>query len=165
MSRVCTICSHEKRAEIEAAIVTGGSYRHIASQFGVGYKSVERHATEHIQSSVKQSQEAKEEARGLDVVKQLKDINTVTLAILQKAKDTKDKEWLALQAIDRVCKQLELQAKLLSNIDDNKDETINPSLMPYVTEEEMTTIKNVVERAKERKAKAEENIIPMRKHA
>ena len=40
---VCSICKHEKRDEIDRAIARGVSLRHIASQFGVGYKSVERH--------------------------------------------------------------------------------------------------------------------------
>ena len=117
MSRVCTICHHPKRKEIEEAITDGISYRHIASQFSIGYKSVERHIAEHIQQAIKQSEEAKEKARGLDVVEQLQNINTVTLAILKEARDEK-KNGMALFAIDRVQKQLELQAKLLGDIND-----------------------------------------------
>src|SRR5436853_7841109 len=103
MPRACSICTHEKRAEIEAAVLSGTSLRGISRQFAVGPDSLERHVASHIQASVNHSQEAKEEARGLDVVRQLKTINTVTLAILQKERNEKDKEWLALQAIDRVC--------------------------------------------------------------
>lgn len=116
MARLCTICFHPERAAIESAIVTGESYRHIASQYNVGYKSVERHIAEHIRNSVEQSQVAVEEARGLDVVKQLKDINEISRAILKEARDDKDND-TALKAIDRISKQLELQAKLLGDID------------------------------------------------
>jgi hypothetical protein len=116
MTRVCTICFHPARAAIESAIVTGESYRHIASQYDVGYKSVERHIAEHIRNSVEQAQEAVEEARGLDVVKQLKDINKISLEILKEARKLKEND-MALKAIDRIAKQLELQAKLLGDID------------------------------------------------
>lgn len=116
MSRVCTICYHPERSAIESAIVTGESYRHIASQFGVGYKSVERHiADKHVAQEIKQTQAAKEEARSLDVVKQLKDINEISQAILKESRDLKDND-IALKAIDRIAKQLELQAKLLGDI-------------------------------------------------
>jgi len=116
MSRTCTICTHPERAKIEAAITAGTSYRHIASQFSARYKSIERHAIDHIQETIKQTQAAKEEAQSLDVVKQLKTINAVTLAILNEARAGK-MHALALSAIDRVQKQIELQAKLLGDID------------------------------------------------
>lgn len=116
MGRVCTICSHEKRAEIESAIVSGTSYRVISSQFGVGNNSVQRHASEHIAHAIKQSRAAKEEAQALNVVEQLRTINEVALAIMREARSDK-KNGMALFAIDRVQKQLELQAKLLGDID------------------------------------------------
>ena len=116
MPRTCTICSHPQRDAIDHAIVTGMANRPIASQFQVGYKAVERHAAGHIKQAIKQSQVAKEEAQTLDVVRQLVTINTVTLAILKEARDTKENN-LALQAVDRVMKQLELQAKLLGDLD------------------------------------------------
>lgn len=116
MPRSCTICTHEKRSEIEAAVVKGASFRVIASQFSVGDASIQRHAASHIQASVSNSQAVKEEARGIDVVNQLKAINAITLSILKNARDAK-KDTIALYAIDRVMKQLELQAKLLGDID------------------------------------------------
>lgn len=117
MARTCTICSHEKRAAIEDSIVAGASNRSIALQFGMSHMAVQRHAIDHIAQEIKQSQEAKEEAQGLDIVKQLKDINKITLEILRDARADDTKQAIALQAIDRVCKQLELQAKLLGAID------------------------------------------------
>ncbi len=64
-----------------------------------------------------EAQEAREEAQALDVVKQLKAINGSTLAILSDACKTRDHN-VALKAIDRVQRQIELQAKLLGAIDD-----------------------------------------------
>jgi hypothetical protein len=106
--------------------VSGASYRHIASQFGIGYKSVERHATEHIAQTIQQSQCAQEEAQALNVVRQLIEINETTRAILTEARSER-KNGMALFAIDRICKQIELQAKLLGDLDAPQ---VNLSVMP-----------------------------------
>lgn len=115
MPRVCTVCHHPERDEIDAAIIAGTVNREIACKFGVGRMAIERHAASHISQQIRQSQEAQEEARGLDVVGQLKDINDITLDILKEARDMKDND-TSLKAIDRVTKQLELQAKILGDI-------------------------------------------------
>jgi hypothetical protein len=127
MPRPCTICTHPNRAEIEKAIASNVSYRDVSLQFSVGHMAVQRHVTEHIAQSIQQFQETREEARGLDVVKQLKAVNSITLAILKEARDNK-KNGMALFAIDRVLKQLELQAKLLGDID-------KPQINIYVSPE------------------------------
>lgn len=116
MSRSCTICNHPHRADIEQAIIAGIPHREIASQYGVGYKSVQRHFGDHISQEIQQSQAAQEELQALNVVKQLREINDTSLAILKEARDL-GQNGLALQAIDRITKQLELQAKLLGDID------------------------------------------------
>ena len=54
---------------------------------------------------------------GLDVVAQRRAINGAALSILKAARDNKDHD-LALRAIDRVHKQIELQAKLLGDLDE-----------------------------------------------
>ena len=115
MPQACTICVHPDRDAIESAIIAGTSLRAIARQFGVSKDAVARHRKDDIAESVKQSQEAIEEARSLDVVRQLKDINDISRDILKEARKSKEPD-LALKAIDRIAKQLELQAKLLGDI-------------------------------------------------
>ena len=116
MARTCTICIHPERAKIEAAVTQGTSYRVISRQFSVGHDSVQRHAAEHIQETIQHVQVAKHEAQSIDVVKQLKTINSVTIAILTEARRANN-NLLALSAIDRVQKQIELQAKLFGDLD------------------------------------------------
>ena len=43
MSNTCSICKHDDREEIDRLLVEGKSLRQIASQFNVGYKSLDRH--------------------------------------------------------------------------------------------------------------------------
>jgi hypothetical protein len=55
----------------------------------------------------------------LDAISQLRAINEETFSILAEAKTAKDHK-ISLKAIERIEKQLELQAKLLSEINENK---------------------------------------------
>lgn len=52
----------------------------------------------------------------LDTLQQLRDINADTLSILKTAKENPRGAYLALAAIQRIEKQLELQAKLLGDL-------------------------------------------------
>ena len=60
-------------------------------------------------------------------MRQLKAINGATLAILKEARADKDGE-LALKAVDRIQRQLELQAKLLGEL--QQEGTINVTVSP-----------------------------------
>lgn len=124
MARACTICAHAERAAIDAALAAGTAYRDIAGQFSVSKTAVARHATEHIAEAVAQSQAAKSEGAALDVVKQLKAVNSVTLAILKEARTARDGD-LALKAIDRLQRQIELQAKLLGDLDERSVQQVS----------------------------------------
>ena len=48
MSRSCSICTHQDRPAIEAALAAGTSVRRIASRFGLSKSSVARHAASHV---------------------------------------------------------------------------------------------------------------------
>jgi len=117
VSRVCTICSHAERHAIEKLIVGGTPNRRIAAQFNVAETSLRRHAAEHLPVSLAKAQEADEVRQALDVLQQLRFINGAALTVLRDARASGEGE-LVLKAIDRVMKQIELQAKLLGELDD-----------------------------------------------
>lgn len=127
MPRTCTVCSHAERAQIEAALVAGTSNRRIATHYGLTEASVRRHVSEHVKQQIAESREAREEAQSLDVVKQLKAINGTAFAILAEARRAQDHD-IALKAIDRIQRQLELQAKLLGQLDERP--VVNVMLSP-----------------------------------
>lgn len=111
----CTICAHPRRKEIEAALGAGQSNRRIAAQFGIIETSLRRHkknciAPIMVQIHRQQQQEQKETA--LDVYRQLGVINSQTIAIATEARRG-GMHKLALEAFDRILRQLEFQAKLL----------------------------------------------------
>lgn len=127
MSRQCTVCTHPERAAIDAASVGGASLRDIARQFHVSKDAIARHAAGHIPAALAKSQEAREEAQALNVVRQLKAINGAAVAILADARKARDHD-TALKAIDRIHRQIELQAKLLGELDDRPQVNVLVSL-------------------------------------
>lgn len=117
MPRVCTVCTHAERGAIDRALATGTPNRRIATQYGLSEASVRRHAAEHLPATLVKAQEAEDVRQALDVVQQLTAINQASLDVLKQARDRHDGE-LALKAVDRVQKQIELQAKLLGELND-----------------------------------------------
>jgi transposase-like protein len=117
MSRICTVCAHPERQAVDTALVAGGAYRDIAGRYGLSKSAVERHQAEHLPAALVRGEAAREEARALDVLQQLKFINGAALSVLRDARAAGEGE-LVLKAVDRVMKQVELQAKLLGDLDE-----------------------------------------------
>jgi hypothetical protein len=70
--------------------------------------------------------EAEDVAHAINVVRQLRDINEASLAVLREARDGHDGA-LALKAIDRIQRQIELQAKLLGELDERPQVNVTVS--------------------------------------
>ncbi len=126
MPRTCTICTHEQRADIDSALLAEEPYRHMAARYGTSTGALQRHR-EHLPKQLVKAQEQEDVRQAIDVVKQLKAINGATLAILKEARADKNGE-LALKAVDRIQRQLELQAKLLGEL--QQEGTINVTVSP-----------------------------------
>ena len=128
MPRRCTVCTHPKREEIDRLLVArGGTFRAIARQFRVGKDSLIRHHDDHLPATLTKAREAEEHARADDLLERLLSLNAETLAILQAAKRAKDHA-LALAAIARAEKQLELQARLAGELTETA--TVNVLVSP-----------------------------------
>ncbi len=117
MPRTCTACGHQDRPAIDAALVAGVALRTIADQYGLSHQALMRHRSDHIPPALVTAAGAEEVKQALDVLQQLKTINAAALTVLRDARAASDGE-LALKAIDRIHKQIELQAKLLGELDD-----------------------------------------------
>ena len=127
MGRVCTVCTHPKREAIDRALIAGEPTREIEKRLGPSRSALVRHQAEHLPAAMLKGEEARQEAHALDVVKQLRAINGATLAILRESREARDNH-TALKAIDRVQKQIELQAKLLGEL--NEGTTVNVLVSP-----------------------------------
>jgi hypothetical protein len=137
MPRTCSICKHKQLEEINQAIVAGQSLRNISQQFSVNYSAVNRHKKNCLPASLVKSKKAEEVAHADDLIGQLITLNRETMLIFGIAKKSKDFE-LALKAISRAEKQLELQAKLLGELQQEgtiKVQVLVPVLIEILTSE------------------------------
>lgn len=128
MPRVCTVCAHPDRRKIDAALASEtSSNRRIATQYGLSEASVRRHRSEHLPIRLVKAAEQEDVRNAIDVYGQLKDINVAVRNVLTQAQRDGDGE-LALKASDRILKQLELQGRLIGELQDG--DTINVIVSP-----------------------------------
>jgi hypothetical protein len=143
--RACTVCQHPKRFEVEKGLVEGQSYRVLAGRFGLSRSALGRHQQAHLPAHLAhalQTDEARRVAKltghrdglqaedtrqALDVVQQLRIINSACLEVLKNAREARRDDTL-LQAVDRIHRQIELQAKLLGELQDGQ--TVNVLVAP-----------------------------------
>ena len=115
MPRVCTICTHEQRAAIDAALVAGEPNRRIAAQYSLSEAAIRRHKADHIPAALAKAQAAGDVARADDLLGQVRDLQGRTLSILTAAEGAKDLK-LALQAIVQARGNFELLGKLVGEL-------------------------------------------------
>ena len=128
MPRTCTICTHPERETIDLALMGNNPLRDIARQWRVSKDAVARHKADHIPIHLAKAEEAREVTTADDLLGQLLSLNRETITILREARTGKDKDnELALKAIARAEKQIELQARLLGEL---KDTTVNVLISP-----------------------------------
>jgi hypothetical protein len=145
MPRPCSICRHSQRAAIDRELVAGTPVTRIAAEYRVSDDALARHKAAHLPAVLARArqdherahladlagqvaaQEKQEQAHALDVVQQLKVINQISNAILHEARQARDAH-TALRAIDRVQRQIELQARLLGELDERPQ--VNVLLAP-----------------------------------
>jgi hypothetical protein len=114
----CSICKHPERAAIEASLTNGLSLRHIASQFIVGYKSVERHKTNCMKPAIAEVIATQDKQAAFSALDEMAWMRSQAKAIYadvwsEKAKDHR----IALQSLGELRKQTELYSELTGELD------------------------------------------------
>ena len=136
MPRLCSVCNHPQRESIDKALVAGTPLPRIAALYrDISEDALFRHKAAHLPAVLARAQQdqqrahaadlagqaaaqdQQEQAHAVDIVKQLRTINQVSVMILHEARQARDPQ-TALKAIDRVQRQIELQARLLGELDD-----------------------------------------------
>ena len=117
MPRTCTICNHPEHEAINSALVAGEPFRNIAKRFGTSPAALYRHKKTDLPGTLVKAAQIAEVAEADALLDRLKLLNQETAAILKEARTegTKDND-LALKAIARVEKQLELEGRLLGQL-------------------------------------------------
>lgn len=149
--RPCTVCQHAEAHPINIAIVQGESNRSVARSYGFSEQAVRRHRRQHLPELLVKAKEAVDVHQALDVVQQLKAINGASLSILKEARDARE-AGLVLRAVDRVHRQIELQARLLGDI--KEGHTLNIHLHP-----EWIELRTLIVRALEPYEEAQRSVV------
>jgi len=120
MARKCSICTNERRSEIDEAVVEGtGSYRRISTDFGVSETSLRRHAQNHIAKALVETEQAKQIAQGDSLFEKISGYEAEVQTIFAESKKTKNYN-IALMAIDKATKLVEMYAKLKGMLKDSE---------------------------------------------
>ncbi len=117
MPQTCKICRHEKRQEIDQALLDGGSLRNIAQQYATSPWALHRHRKTDIPATLVKAKQVEEVQDASTLFDRLKELGNEARGILEEARASKDHA-LALNAIGRTEKLLELEAKLIGQLNE-----------------------------------------------
>jgi hypothetical protein len=124
MSRVCTVCSHEDRFDIDTILVDrSASYRDIAERFALSKTAVSRHVTGgHISELLSLAADAERSAQADTLLDRIEDLQARTLAILESTEETRE-HGTAPSAIREARRNLELIGEVTKEL--NRTPTLN----------------------------------------
>ena len=126
MPRVCTVCNHPNKVEIDKILVEGKPYRSIAKQFSLSDAAVYRHKS-HLNGTLIKAHEAQEITHADNLMQQISDLQARALNILSKTEEAQD--WRAATGAIREARGcLELLGKLAGEF--KAEQTINVILNP-----------------------------------
>jgi hypothetical protein len=115
MPRVCTICGHPKRSEIDEALLRSDSLRNIAERYGTSATALHRHKAEHLPAHLVKAKEVAEILDADNLIDHLQRLRMETLDILAGAKRSGDSRTMLL-AIQRAEAQLRLAGELVGQL-------------------------------------------------
>lgn len=133
MTRTCTVCNHKDIEEINRRLINKEAYRDIAGQYKLSKSAVERHFNGnplknepgHIAELLSKSNDIKEIVNADSLLLKLQEEAVFVREMRDSAKEGGDIE-LALKAVDRALKCIELYAKVQGLIHDHP--TVNITL-------------------------------------
>jgi hypothetical protein len=111
MPRTCTVCSHPKRSEIDAALLRSDSLRSIVERCSISMGSLVRHSQKHLAQSIAAAKQAREVEAGESLIHQARSLHARAMGILERAEAAGHLD-TALKAIRELRGILELLGKL-----------------------------------------------------
>jgi hypothetical protein len=89
MPRTCTVCAHASRRKIDAAIVSGTSYRNISKRFGISPAALTRHKS-HVSMALERASDRRELSIGESVLARLEGLYKRGITMLDSAEKKKN---------------------------------------------------------------------------
>jgi len=138
MGRPCTVCNHEKRVEIDAALAGGESYRNVANRFGTTPSSVNRHQA-HIPQALVKAQQSAQVARADGLLGEVQRLRDEAQRLGKLAEEAKNFT-AALQAIREQTRIIELLAELAKEAAKNAPPSSDETDMSGLTEAQLEAL-------------------------
>lgn len=137
MSRVCSICVHPKRLEIDKALAQGKTMSGIGREYGVAEQSLSYHRDKHLSRQLMQAVKKKSAMEGINILGDIEDLIERTKRILDTA-ENKKQYGLALAAIREARGSYELLCKIAVVMHETKKEELEAerSEAEYQTKQE-----------------------------
>jgi len=123
MGRQCTVCAHKDLEEINRLLVSGEPYRTITDFTGLSKTALIRHKESHMPELLLKSQDVKETLQADNLLDQIVYYESEARRFKELAEADGNIE-LALKAVDRALKCLDLTAKARGIINDQPQITI-----------------------------------------
>jgi hypothetical protein len=117
--RKCSICNHNRRQEIEHALLRGESHRVVAQQFTVSRGAVARHL-KHASSALTQARKLGGIEPGKNILLQLRELNLQAEQLKARAERVGDYR-AALAALREKTRLAELEARLTGELDEKSE--------------------------------------------
>jgi hypothetical protein len=116
----CSVCRHEQRSQIDAALIRSDSLRNIAKQFGTSAAALHRHRNACVRDQLSKAKEISDVTAASVLVKELRELTRKTGEVLARAVHQKNGD-LALKAIARLERQLELKGRLIGPLEERNN--------------------------------------------
>ena len=98
---LCKVCNHQARAEIEAALLGGESFRPLASRYDVSIAALSRHQANHMAGAIAKAKDTRDAAHGETMMAQIEELMSDAAGIKNQALEAQDLR-IALSAIDKM---------------------------------------------------------------
>ena len=135
-SRKCSICNHDRRQEIEHALLRGESHRVVAQQFTVSRGAVARHL-KHISAALTQARKLGEVEDGKSIFIQLRELKIQAGQIKARADRAGDYR-TSLLALREETRLVELEARLTGELNERPETKILNFTLDAETARRMT---------------------------
>ena len=136
MSRKCSICNHDRRQEIEHALLRGESHRVVAQQFTVPRGAVARHL-KHVSTALTQARKLREVEEGKSILIQLRELNLQAEQLKARADRAGDCR-TSLLAVREKTRLVELEARLTGELNERPETKVLNFTLDAETARRMT---------------------------
>jgi hypothetical protein len=125
----CRACQHEKRTEIERALLSGEAARQVASRYGLSATGLQRHQ-KHIAPSLVKAREAVEVGQASNVLSFVRSLVAKAHQFTDQAEQKGDLR-TAMTGLRELTRMAELLAKLTGEIDQrSQTNVLNVTVTP-----------------------------------